>query len=145
MLRDDARPLFDGLTSGAGLVMVIVSAAAGAATLALVWTARYGLARVTAAAAVVAIAVGWAFAQAPYLLPPELTLDEAAASDATLTALSVSIALGLVVLVPVAVVAVPARAARHARPGVRAARPALPPMRRRASSPVRAASPSASC
>ena len=36
VLRADARALFDGLTSGAGLVAVLVSAAAGAVTLALV-------------------------------------------------------------------------------------------------------------
>ena len=34
--------LYDGLTSGGGLAMVIVSALAGAVTLALVWTERYG-------------------------------------------------------------------------------------------------------
>ena len=50
VLRSDARALYDGLTSGGGLAMVIVSALAGAATLALVWTERYGLARVTVGA-----------------------------------------------------------------------------------------------
>ena len=44
--------------------------------------------------------VGWALAQDPYLLPPELTLEEAAAGDATLGALAVSIAIGMLVLVP---------------------------------------------
>jgi cytochrome bd ubiquinol oxidase subunit II len=100
VLREDARPLFDGLTSGAGLAMVAVSAAAGLATLLLVSTGRFGPARVTAALAVTAITVGWALAQDPYLLPPELTLEEGAASDATLGALAVSIAIGMVVLVP---------------------------------------------
>ena len=36
VVRSDARPLFDGLTSGGGLVAVLASALAGAATLALV-------------------------------------------------------------------------------------------------------------
>ena len=58
--------------------MVLVSALAGAATLWLVWSERYGLARVSSALAVVAIVVGWALAQNPYLLPPGLTLDDAA-------------------------------------------------------------------
>jgi cytochrome d ubiquinol oxidase subunit II len=44
--------------------------------------------------------VGWALAQDPYVLPPELTLDEAAASDATLTALVISVGLGMILLVP---------------------------------------------
>jgi cytochrome d ubiquinol oxidase subunit II len=100
VLRSDARALFDGLTSGAGLAMVIVSAAGGAATLALVWTERYGPARVTAALAVAAIVVGWALAQNPYLLPPSLTLDAAAAPDATLQATIIVVAIGLAILGP---------------------------------------------
>jgi cytochrome bd ubiquinol oxidase subunit II len=100
VVREDARELYDGLTSGGGLAMVILSAVAGAATLVLVWTERYGLARVTAGAAVAAVTVGWVLAQDPYLLPDELTLDQAAASDATLTALVISVAAGLIVLVP---------------------------------------------
>jgi cytochrome bd ubiquinol oxidase subunit II len=100
VVREDARLLYDGLTSGGGLVMVILSAVAGVGTLALVWQERYGLARVTAAAAVTAITVGWAFAQSPYLLPDELTLEQAAASDATLTAVVISVAAGMLVLGP---------------------------------------------
>jgi cytochrome d ubiquinol oxidase subunit II len=43
---------------------------------------------------------GWALAQEPYLLPPELTVREAAAPDATLAALIVAAALGLALLIP---------------------------------------------
>jgi cytochrome d ubiquinol oxidase subunit II len=100
VLREDARFLFDGLTSGAGLAFVIASAIAGTATLALVWVQRFDLARFSAAAAVACVTIGWAFAQSPYLLPESLTLEEAAASDATLVAMLVSCALGLLVLVP---------------------------------------------
>src|SRR4051812_23302364 len=70
VLRSDSRSLFDGLTSGGGLAMVVVSALAGLATIALVWAERYGWARATAALAVISIVVGWALAQDPYLLPP---------------------------------------------------------------------------
>jgi cytochrome d ubiquinol oxidase subunit II len=100
VLRVDARGLYDGLTSGGGLVMVIASALAGAVTLALVWRERFGLARFTAAVAVTCIVVGWALAQDPYLLPPELTLDEAAASDATLSAVLIGVGLGMIILAP---------------------------------------------
>ena len=100
VVREDARGLYDGLTSGGGLAMVMLSGVAGAATLALVWSGRFGVARLTSAAAVTAITVGWALAQSPDLLPGELTLEEAAAADGTLTALLVSVAAGLVVLVP---------------------------------------------
>ena len=100
VIRDDAPMLYDGLTSGGGLAMVIVSGLAGAASLALVWCERYGLARVTSALAVIAIVVGWALAQDPYLLPPSLTLDEAAAADATLEATIIVVALGMLILGP---------------------------------------------
>ena len=100
VLHHDARSLFDGLTSGAGLAFVIASAIAGAATLGLVWGERYEIARFSAAAAVACVTVGWAFAQSPYLLPDQLTLDAAAAPNATLVASLIGIAAGMVVLVP---------------------------------------------
>lgn len=100
VLREDARDLFDGLTSGAGLACVIASAIAGGTTLALVVRARYSTARWSSAVAVAFVLIGWAAAQSPYLLPEELTLDQAAAPSATLTALLVAVAFGLVVLVP---------------------------------------------
>jgi cytochrome d ubiquinol oxidase subunit II len=98
--RSDARPLYDGLTSGDGLAMVLLSAVAGIATLALVWGERYGLARVTAALAVAAIVVGWVLAEDPYILPGQLTLDQAAASDATLAAVLIGIGVGSLILGP---------------------------------------------
>ncbi len=100
VLREDARTLFDGFTSGEGLVAVLVSAVAGLATLVLVWVRRFGAARLSAAVAVAAVTVGWALAQQPYLLPDDLTLDEAAASDATLLSLVVAVGAGFVILVP---------------------------------------------
>jgi cytochrome bd ubiquinol oxidase subunit II len=70
------------------------------ATLGLVWAGRYGVARLTAAVSVAAILAGWALAQDPYLLPGELTLEDAAAPDATLAALVTGVGIGMVVLVP---------------------------------------------
>jgi cytochrome bd ubiquinol oxidase subunit II len=100
VLRHDARALYDGLTSGGGLAMVLVSGAAGVATLVLVFREHYELARFTAALAVAAIVVGWVIAQDPYVLPPSVTLQEAAAPNATLTAVVIGVAVGLVILVP---------------------------------------------
>ena len=99
VLRLDARPIWDGLTSGAGLVMVVVSAAAGLATLVLVWRSQFGLARASAALAVAAIVAGWAVAQRPRFLPG-LTVSQAAASRSTLIAVVIAVAVGAVVLVP---------------------------------------------
>jgi cytochrome d ubiquinol oxidase subunit II len=100
VLRDDSRLVYEGLTSGLGLVDLAASAAAGIATIALLASRRYPAARYTAAAAVVTIVAGWGIAQSPYILPPDLTVAEAAASDDVLIALMVAIAIGLLVLVP---------------------------------------------
>jgi len=99
VVRDDARPLWDGLTSGWGLAAVVVSGLAGLSTLALVWRGRFEPARASAALAVAAVVAGWALAQRPQLLPG-LTVEEAAAGRSSLVALLVSIAIGAVVLVP---------------------------------------------
>ena len=99
VVRDDAPMLYDGLTHGAGAAMVVVSAAAGLATLALVWRAHLEPARASAALAVAAIVAGWALAQRPRLLPG-LTLDQAAAGRTTLVAVIVSVAAGAAVLIP---------------------------------------------
>jgi cytochrome bd ubiquinol oxidase subunit II len=99
VLRDDARHLFDELVSGAALVVTIVSALAGAATIALVWQRRYEWARYTAAGAVAAVIVAWAIAQSPTLLPG-LTVEQAAAGDDTLVAVIVAVVAGALILFP---------------------------------------------
>lgn len=101
MANADAPDLYDGLTSGLGLVSVIGSAVFGAITLWLVVVGeRLQLPRFTAAAAVGAITFGWAFAQSPYLLPGVLKYEEAAGSTTTLWWLVICVAIGLLVLVP---------------------------------------------
>jgi cytochrome bd ubiquinol oxidase subunit II len=100
VVNSDVPDLYDGLTSGAGLACVIVSGLAGLSTLALEWRGRFEIARYTAAAAVAAIVAGWALAQEPYLLPPELTVEQAAAPDETLAALVIAAGLGMALLIP---------------------------------------------
>ena len=100
ILRDDARFLYDGLTSGAGLVVVIASAIAGLITIALLWTRRFALARFSSATAVAAIIVGLVVAERPDFLPGELTLDQAAAGDSTLVPLLVAAVIAVAILIP---------------------------------------------
>ncbi len=100
VVREDARFLYDGLTSDGGLVLVVTSGVAGLVTLGLEWHSRFEWARLTVAVAVGSIVAGWALAQRPELLPGQLTLEQAAASDATLVALLVSVAVGMLVLIP---------------------------------------------
>ena len=99
VVRSDAEEIWDGLTSGLGLVAVLASGAAGLATLWLVRANRFEPARYTAAVSVGAIVAGWALAQRPTFLPG-LTIEEAAAGRSTLVALLVSIAAGALLLVP---------------------------------------------
>ena len=100
VVESDAPDLFDGLTSGAGLAMVIASALAGVVTLALVWTSRFEPARYTAGVAVGAILAGLALAMRPDFLPGELTFEEAAAGDATMIATLIAVAVALAVIIP---------------------------------------------
>jgi len=99
VLRADAPLLFDGLTSR-GLPVIALSVVAGLAALVLLVQRRYVVARITSALAVTTILLGWAVAQYPYILPPEVTIEEAARGRPTLTAMLVVLVVGSFVLVP---------------------------------------------
>lgn len=64
------------------------------------WTRRYGIARVCAAAQVTLILLGWAFAQFPHLVEPDVTISSAAASQVTLELLLGALAAGAILLFP---------------------------------------------
>jgi cytochrome bd ubiquinol oxidase subunit II len=104
VIREDTRELYDGLTSGGGLAMVILSAAAGLLTLWLLWTNRFEIARYASGVAVGAMLAGLAFALRPDFLPGELSLQDAAAGDATLIATLVALVVALLVIVPAIVI-----------------------------------------
>ena len=99
VLRADAPLLFDGLT-GRALPVVGLSVVAGVGALVLLATRRYVPARAASALAVTAILVGWALAQYPYVLLPEVTIEEAARGRATLVAMLVALIGGALLLVP---------------------------------------------
>ncbi len=100
VVESDASQLYDGLTSGIGLVMVIVSALVGILTIGLLWTRRFEIARYSSGIAVGAILVGWVVAQRPDFLPGELSFQDAAAGDSTLIATLLALVLALAVIVP---------------------------------------------
>ncbi len=92
--RRTRAPLFDGLTVGrrAGLRARLGACSARSRSRSC-GRDRFALARLSVGGRRrLRSSVGWAVAQSPYLLPGELTLDEAAAGDATLTALLISVA-----------------------------------------------------
>jgi cytochrome bd ubiquinol oxidase subunit II len=99
VLMRDAPALFSGLT-GRSLPLIVLSAVAGAASLLLLWRRRYILARPAAALAVTAVVWGWAVAQYPYMLARELTVAQAAAGPATLSAVLVTLLVGAALVVP---------------------------------------------
>src|SRR3712207_886071 len=99
VLRADAPLLFEGLT-GRALPVVVLSVVAGVAAFVLLATRRYVPARLASALAVAAILLGWAVAQYPYILLPEVTIEEAAGGRATLVAMLVALVGGSLILVP---------------------------------------------
>jgi cytochrome bd ubiquinol oxidase subunit II len=84
---------------GAFLIQAATAFAAIAAIAAL-WLRHYRLARLAAAAQVSLILWGWMIAQYPYLIPPTLTIRDAAAPTVTLRLLAVGLAVGAVILLP---------------------------------------------
>ena len=64
------------------------------------WTRRYRIARFCAAAQVTMILLGWAFAQFPNVVEPDLTISSAAAPPLTLELLLGALVLGAIVLFP---------------------------------------------
>jgi cytochrome d ubiquinol oxidase subunit II len=99
VLHDDAKYVFDGLTSRA-LALVIISAVCGIGTLMLLMRKAHRGARLLAIGAVASVVIAWGVAQWPYLLPTSLKVSQAAAPDATLTTILVVFGIAAVVILP---------------------------------------------
>ena len=74
--------------------------ALGTGLSASLWSRRYKMARVLVVLLVVAVELGWAASHVPYILPPDLTLADAAAPRNILVNTLRLLAIGSVVLVP---------------------------------------------
>ncbi|MET7286503.1 cytochrome d ubiquinol oxidase subunit II [Streptomyces sp. NPDC005573] len=99
VLQADSPRLFDEL-SGSALPLIVVAAVCGIAGLVLLWTDRTRGLRETAAAAVALVVCGWGVAQTPYLLGTHLTVNEAAAPDATLAVVVAVACIAAVLILP---------------------------------------------
>src|SRR5919109_1522909 len=99
VLRDDARYIYDGLTSE-GLPLVLVSLACGLGALVLLWRGVRRGVRPLAVGAVVAVIWGWGAAQYPYLLPETLTIEDGAGASETLTVVLVLFGVAVIVVLP---------------------------------------------
>ena len=99
VLKGEAEYVYDRLTNE-GLPLVILSGVCGLAALALLARRAPRGARPLAVGAVVAVVWGWGVAQYPYLLPETLTIDQAAAPDATLTGVLIVFGVALLLVIP---------------------------------------------
>jgi cytochrome d ubiquinol oxidase subunit II len=99
VLYDDARYVFDGLTSRA-LAFVIISAICGVGSIVLLVRASHQGARVLAVGAVAAVVIAWGVAQWPYMLPETLKVSQAAAPDPTLWTVLIVFLVAAVVILP---------------------------------------------
>ena len=99
VLKGDAEYVYDRLTNE-GLPLVIVSGVCGLGVLVLLWRGGARGARPLAVGAVVAVVWGWGVAQFPYLLPEQLTISDAAAPDATLTAVLIVFGAAILLVLP---------------------------------------------
>ncbi|HTI43629.1 MAG TPA: cytochrome d ubiquinol oxidase subunit II [Vicinamibacterales bacterium] len=97
-----AAVIVSGAVVDIPVVLIVQAAATMAAAIAFgaLWVRRYRVARVAAAAEVSFVLWGWLFAQYPYVIPPALTIREAAAPAVTLRLLAIGLAAGAVVLLP---------------------------------------------
>ncbi len=98
-LDHDAPRLFDRLT-GRALPVVLLSAAAGLASLVLLSRDRPKSARIAAVVAVASVVAGWGFAQYPWILVEAARIDDVAGARPTLWSLIGVFALAAVTVLP---------------------------------------------
>jgi cytochrome bd ubiquinol oxidase subunit II len=98
-LHSEGHYVYDRLVHQ-GLPLVILSAVAGVGMLAVLLSGGRFLLRPFAALAVVAVIWGAFTAMFPYLLPTSMTISEAAAPDATLSAIYVVFGIAIVLVLP---------------------------------------------
>jgi cytochrome bd ubiquinol oxidase subunit II len=95
----DAPTLSHGLRTAASPLLVL-AAVAGVTTLVLLYRGRFSAARIPAVAAVGSVVTGWGVGQYPWLLVDQVTIDDGAGADATLSGLLVVVALAGVIVLP---------------------------------------------
>ena len=88
------------LASGWAVPLQLAIAAAALGAFAALWTRRWRLARIAAAAQVTLVLWGWMLAQYPWMVPGRLTIGDAAAPRITLVLLLWALAGGAVILLP---------------------------------------------
>ena len=97
----DAPLIWTGLTAARwSIPFQLLTALAALVSIAALWTRRFHLARTAAATQVALILLGWALAQFPYLVYPDIRIADAAAETAVLRPVLIALALGSLLLLP---------------------------------------------
>src|SRR5713101_5653372 len=86
--------------TGNGLLLLLLALINGPIALWGVWRLRPRLTRIAVAAQVTLVLWAWAVGQWPYLVPPDLTIADAAAPAAVLSAWLVVIVVGMALVIP---------------------------------------------
>ena len=101
LARTEAPLVWQALMVGnAAMALRIAATVVALGAMLALWRRAYRAARVAAVAEVSLITWGWALGQFPYLLPPDMTVQNAAAPASTLDLLLIALVAGLAVLAP---------------------------------------------
>lgn len=101
LARSEAPLVWQALMVGnAAMGLRIAATIVAVGAMLALWRRAYRAARIAAVGEVSLITWGWALGQFPYLLPPEMTVQNAAAPASTLELLLIALVAGLAVLVP---------------------------------------------
>lgn len=100
LVRSEAPHLWEGLVGGRATPVFVVGVIAALASGWFLRVRRHRLARISAVAQIIALVAGWAIAQYPYLIYPDLTLQDAAAPRAVLRFVLWSTPAGMALLLP---------------------------------------------
>ncbi len=99
--REGAPVIWQGLTSHSWSVPFhVLTGVFAAGTIASLWHRRFQLARGLAVVQTALIVVGWAMAQYPHVVYPDLTIASTAAPDSVLLPVVIALGAGFVVLIP---------------------------------------------
>ena len=96
----DAPRLWEGMTSVRAAPVLVGGVLLAPASAVASWRRQFRLARVLAVGQVILLLAGWALAQWPYIIYPDVSIHDAAAPAPTLTALLWTLPPGLAVLLP---------------------------------------------
>lgn len=101
LARSSAPLVWSALTEGTLATALRIGAVlASLGAMAALWRRSFRQARIAAILEVSLIVWGWALGQFPYLVPPEITVENAAAPTATLRLVVIALVVGLAVLLP---------------------------------------------